>query len=161
MYLLHSKLKAAFGASRSLSSIAYKIQCLQLHFNYRLQAAQLRTHAINNKITVTAVLYATSKLLLSGVTHFRAYTEVRVVTVVRFTTPNMCSMSKQCTHLHYTVLRVENDISSKRHYNRLAFWMQTHCVFSGVGIYFHNMYINLITNGLKSSTLSFCDALLP
>jgi len=34
-------------------------------------------------------------------------------------------------------------------------------VFSrGLVIYFHNMYINLITNALKPPTLSFCDTLL-
>lgn len=132
MYLLHSKLKAAFGASRSLSSLAYKIPCLQLHFNYRLQETQLQTHCTNNKITVTVVLHATPKLLLPHVTHFRAHTEVRVVTVVLFTTPNKCSMPKQCTHVHCTDLRMENGISSKPHYKQLAIWMQTQCVFSGI-----------------------------
>ena len=130
LYLLHSKLKAVVGVSRSLSLLAYNIQCLQLHFNYRLQATQLQTHCINSKIAVTVVLHSTSKVLLSHVTHFRAYTEVRVVTVVRFTIPNMCSMPKQCTHVHCTVLGMENGISSKPHFNQLAFWMQTQCAFS-------------------------------
>jgi len=127
------------------------MHCLQLHFNYLVQATQLQKHCINIKNAVTVDNHAASTLLLSHITHFRAHTEVRVVTVVRFTTPNLRTIPTKCTHVHCTVRRVENDISSKQHYYRLEMY------FSGVGIYFNNIYIKLITKGLKSPTLSFCD----